>query len=130
MSNMSFSMVPGMHVIIRLKHVLEAGAMCYGTLPETGEIQDGENVHTLVSGFYLENEEVGRIEDATEADNIPAIKYIHEKPFPNVIYFNDSRGNIRTITIVYVPLHDHSSIAQGGPAYGTYYTDYTEEETS
>jgi hypothetical protein len=28
-----------------------------------------------------------------------------------------------TIDIIAVPIHDHSSIVAGGPAYGTYFTD-------
>lgn len=80
-----------------------------------------EGAGTLVRGFFLENYEVGSL--APASNNSVAVVYTHLKPFTNVIYFQAVTGERGMVSIVAAPIHDHSSIVQGGPAYGTYFRD-------
>lgn len=88
--------------------------------------EDGDFV-TLRNGFYVENEDVGVIEDNLPTDKV-AIVYSHRKAEKNTIWFiaADKRQKAR-FDIIAVPIHDHSTIVQGGPAYGTYFTDSEED---
>lgn len=74
----------------------------------------------LEQGFYVEDDTVGEIE---KVDNEVAVIYTHKKFAPNKITFHARTGEIGEVYVISVPIHDHSSIVQGGPAYGTYFTD-------
>jgi hypothetical protein len=74
----------------------------------------------LVSGFAVLHADVGTIE---MMEGEPAVKYVHKKFNMNKIYFKGRTGEIGIVDIISVPIHDHSSIVTGGPAYGTYFTD-------
>jgi hypothetical protein len=74
----------------------------------------------LDNGFYVENEEVGEITPMT--DKVGVI-YEHKYPAENNIYFYSLTGEVCIIIVGKVPVHDHSSIPMGGPAYGTYFSD-------
>ena len=74
----------------------------------------------IVQGFAVLYPEVGTIE-AIEGE--PAVKYTHKKFSMNKIYFLARTGEMGHVDIISVPIHDHSSIVTGGPAYGTYFTD-------
>jgi hypothetical protein len=41
----------------------------------------------------------------------------------NKVYFLSRTGEKGVVDIISVPIHDHSSVVTGGPAYGTYFTD-------
>lgn len=81
---------------------------------------------TLTNGFLSRYENVGYLE--IKDSGSPVVTYSHIEAKENVIYFYASTGEIQTIYIVTVPIHDHSSITQGGPAFGTYHSDYLDEE--
>ncbi len=74
----------------------------------------------LVQGFAVLHPDVGTIE---EIPGEPAVKYTHKKFSMNKIYFLSRTGEKGLADVVSVPIHDHSSIVTGGPAYGTYFTD-------
>lgn len=71
-------------------------------------------------GFYVENTEVGDIVHPHE-DKV-AVDYRHKLPKENTIWFHAATGERVRIMVLTVPVHDHSSIITGGPAYGTYFT--------
>lgn len=75
----------------------------------------------LVRGFAVLYPNVGSIEPTDDEE--PAVKYIHKKYDLNKIYFLARTGEIGFVDVISVPIHDHSSIVTGGPAYGTYFTD-------
>jgi hypothetical protein len=82
---------------------------------------DGQFVDLpLVQGFAVLHADVGTIE---EVPLEPAVKYTHKKFSMNKIYFLARTGEMGIVDIISVPIHDHSSIVTGGPAYGTYFTD-------
>jgi hypothetical protein len=77
----------------------------------------------LLRGFYVEDEEVGEI----SAPNVPgtSVIYTHKKAKENTVWFVartevgglPEMGRFRVIS---VPVHDHSTITTGGPAFATY----------
>ena len=84
--------------------------------------QDYPNASTeLTRGFAVENTTVGEFEpvDETEA----AVIYWHKQPYPNAIWFFARTGERGLVKVISVPIHDHSTIVHGGPAYGTYFDD-------
>jgi hypothetical protein len=76
---------------------------------------------TLTRGFVIKDVDVGDIELTSEEE--VAIIYTHKRPEKNEIWFYALTGERGLIEVVSVPIHDHSSIVQGGPAYGTYFSD-------
>ena len=75
---------------------------------------------TLVNGFAVENELMGDIKIVKDE---PSVIYTHKKFGSNKVFYFGKSGESATIDILSVPIHDHSSIVTGGPAYGTYFTD-------
>lgn len=75
---------------------------------------------TLVNGFAVQYDDVGSIE---AVPNEPAVIYTHKKFGLNKVFFFARTGEISVVDIIAVPIHDHSSILTGGPAYGTYFSD-------
>ena len=97
-----------------------------GYAPRTGEVTlSNGKTRDLQMGFCLENDEVGIIAKAHE-DKV-AIDYKHKYPLENTIFFYSLTGQIGRILVANVPVHDHASIPTGGPAYGTYFSDFKDE---
>ena len=120
--NSSMYMLPGMQVKISLPFDVDKGV---GWVASTGTfVYEGEK-YELVKGFFNrdDTETIGTIE-ATSEDGLSII-YKHKKPERNEIGFVTSTQLVSIISIISVPIHDHSSIVQGGPAYGTFFTDDT-----
>lgn len=78
---------------------------------------------TLINGYAVQYDDVGTLE---AVPNEPAVIYTHKKFGLNKIFFFARTGEISVVDVIAVPIHDHSSIISGGPAYATYFTD---EET-
>jgi len=98
-----------------------------GYSPKTGNVELDNKTYELKVGFLLVNEESGIGELLDNYPNEVAIDY---KPLlygESTIYFYASTGEIIRFGIMPTEVHDHSSIVTGGPAYGTYFTDLTEE---
>ena len=74
-----------------------------------------------INGFVVEDENVGII--TTPVPGEVAIYYHHKKALENRIWFKADTGEVAVCTIASVPIHDHSTVVQGGPAYGTYFSD-------
>jgi len=77
-------------------------------------------VFQLLSGFAVDDDAVGSLRSAS--GDVAAV-YKHTRPEKNFIYFFALTGEMAVVSIVAVPIHDHSSIIQGGPAYATYFND-------
>jgi hypothetical protein len=84
------------------------------------------NASNLINGFVVEDKRVG---DISAGEETGSIVYTHKKAQKNAVWFFAKSGEYGVMNIVSVPIHDHSSIVQGGPAYGTYFSD-DEEKTS
>lgn len=83
-----------------------------------------------VYGFAMENPNIGELTPDPEAisNNELVVIYTPTKNQTNNIHFVTSTGLSNIVTVTTVPVHDHSSIYQGGPAFGTYATAYKKEE--
>lgn len=73
----------------------------------------------LIKGFYVDDPEVGELTENADGGVI----YTHKKYAQNKIYYFARTGERGEVHVISVPIHDHSSIVTGGPAYGTYFTD-------
>ncbi len=124
-SMVSLYLIPGM--VVELKIPSDGGKGAFRTLSPT--YSDGIKEYTLTNGFYEESQgAVGDLQNpsATEV----AIEYHHKRPEENAIWFipaDDPESKV-LFNVIAVPIHDHSSIVQGGPAYGTYFSDDDVEE--
>lgn len=78
-----------------------------------------------VLGFVSEFPEIGTI-TPVEGDDLK-VTYKHLQSKPNRVFFYTPDNEKHTISIVSMPVHDHSSIYQGGPAFGTYASDSGEQ---
>jgi len=92
-----------------------------GTDPPPGYFNDRPNASEMKRGFVVEDERVGTIEITETAE--AAILYSHKQPYKNAIWFFAQTGEIGLMNVIAVPIHDHSTIVHGGPAYGTYFDD-------
>lgn len=127
LGTLSLSLIPGMYVDINIPTITDNDTIPNGMLPKTGTYSYKGEKRELLRGYFVDNTLIGSLEELSEDADLPLkprVRYIHEKPFPNRIYFIDIFSNFAVVDIIAVPIHDHSSITQGGPAYGTYYSDY------
>lgn len=81
----------------------------------------------LLHGFLVENIDVGTLAQSPTYEN--GVRYTHKVGSENAIWFFARTGHKGVMNIINVPIHDHSSIVQGGPAYGTYFDDDEEAAT-
>lgn len=118
-SMVSLYLIPGMSVELSIP---SAGGRGFFK-PSFDTYSDGEKTYTLLNGFYEESEgTVGTLTASSESKL--AVIYKHNKPEANAIWFipDDVKSKV-LYSVISVPIHDHSSIVQGGPAYGTYFSD-------
>lgn len=114
-------LIPGMTVKIALVVETEVGSKGAGAFitQNTSKNYQGKT-YNLTNGFAIHDDTVGSLESV---ESEPAVLYTHHKPEKNTIYFWSFEGNMESISIIGVPIHDHSSIVQGGPAFGSFFTD-------
>ena len=98
-----------------------------GFCPLTGDITLSSNVtRTLKMGFCLESEEVGSLNDKY-SDEV-AVDYKQILTASNIIWFYAYTGERVRIISQPIAVHSHATMAQGGPAYGTYFS-YVDDDT-
>jgi hypothetical protein len=108
-------LLPGM------KAKLTAPGFWVGTADRKKILPSGDYIAvTLINGFVVDNPDIGSIE---EGETPNSVIYTHKKFAPNKVFFYANTGEVGELHIISVPIHDHSSIITGGPAYGTYFTD-------
>ncbi|MBV5347933.1 hypothetical protein JZU46_06945 [bacterium] len=117
----TINMTAGTYIDISTPTDLETGQ---GQFPKkSGEtIKINGVIRTHIYGFISENELIGTVEEVPGTD--VKVRYSHKKSEANRIYFYTANDEKYTIAIIAMPIHDHSSIQQGGPAFGTYYSDH------
>jgi len=96
---------------------------CDDYFVKTGEqkLPYTNRVVELLRGYALDNPNVGDLIISSSQD--AEVIYTHRKPEKNIIWFFALTGEVGKVDVISVEIHDHSSIVQGGPAYGTYFTD-------
>lgn len=125
-SGTSVYLMPGMSVKLRssLSNRNNFGYFAAKSIP-AGYFSDITNVGSILNGFVVEDERNGTITSASDEPGAVVI-YTHKRVATNAIWFFASTGERGLINVISVPIHDHSTIVQGGPAYGTYFDDDTE----
>lgn len=120
-SQASLYLIPGMKAEIWIPINDYNNTAMFPTKSDTYKV--GTTIYTLKNAFYEEsNGIVGEITGVL-TDKFGAT-YWHKKPEKNAIWYISAHPNIKVLwNIISVPIHDHSSIVQGGPAYGTYFSD-------
>jgi hypothetical protein len=116
----SVYLLPGMSVKLKAPgYFIKHGSVAH-------EHREGSvKTRTLKQGFVVDDETVGTIEAVTSE---PAVIYKHKKAYENIITFYALTGEKGYVYVISVPIHDHSTVIQGGPAHGSYFSD-AEEET-
>jgi hypothetical protein len=128
---MAMYLLPGMSIQLKIPVIQDRVSGYFaartGTVDLAKFFGEVNNVSEMVKGFVVEDKRVGVLQaDPTDAS---AVVYTHKRAQKNAIWFFAASGERGVMNIVSVPIHDHSSIVQGGPAYGTYFSD-DEEKTS
>ena len=97
---------------------------------DTTKLWMGKNL-TMVNGFIVDDENVGNITPLTGDDVGCVGVYYTQKTYGvnKVVYFGNMLEEF-TFNIVNIPIHDHSSLSQGGPAHGTYFSEYDIQQTN
>lgn len=125
-SGTSIYLMPGMSV--KLKSPLNVrnsfGWFAAENIPN-GYFTDMTYVSSITRGFVVEDTRVGTIVGAIDEQSTSVI-YTHKRVSENAIWFFSITGERGLVNVISVPIHDHSSIVHGGPAYGTYFDDDTE----
>jgi len=120
-------LMPGMSVKLKssLTNRNNFGYFAAEEIPR-GYFSDMTNVSTITRGFVVEDERNGIISEATDEEGTVVI-YTHKRIAANTIWFFGVGSKVRgLVNVISVPIHDHSSIVMGGPAYGTYFDDDVE----
>lgn len=115
--NVAIHLLAGMKAKITVPHNVFLGE---GWFPKIESFAFSGKTINPINGFWVENEDVGEISEVTGE---LAVIYHHKKSEKNTIWFKAATGETGLVSIVTIPIHDHSSIVQGGPAYGTYFSD-------
>jgi hypothetical protein len=111
----SVYLLPGMSIKIKVTHFFVQ------TDTVEHKYQDGTvKSVSLINGFVVDNEKVGEIKAVPSE---PAVIYKHNKFEYNMVTFYALTGEKGSVDVMSVPIHDHSSIVAGGPAYGSYFSD-------
>jgi hypothetical protein len=124
----AITMSPGMSIDISVPVDQEVGQGEFKR-PVEDEVKIGGVVKPHILGFVSEFPAVGTITEVAGPEL--KITYSHLQNKPNRVFFFTNDNDQHTISIISMPIHDHSSMYQGGPAYGTYaYDKIVEEETT
>jgi hypothetical protein len=128
MSNITVSLGTTNRILIEVPVSVETGSYPKGSfaVPDTSVKYNGIE-QEVVNGFIMEYPNVGTLEPST--GECLGVIYTHNDPTKsNRIYFISSDYRMSSVDIVNVPVHDHASITQGGPAHGTYSSEVDLQE--
>lgn len=111
----SIYLIPGMEISLVVSNMApKVGNFIY--LDENSEYKTVQ----LINGFFLVDETSGIL---TPGSGNSSATYVHTKFSKNRIVFVSVNKDIATLDIIAAPIHDHSSVLTGGPAFGTYFSD-------
>jgi hypothetical protein len=121
LAHTSIYLLTGMKAMIRIPLNVDDNRAMYPTERTTYRHNGVE--YTLINGFFVVNAAVGEIERKLTNDEGFGVLYWHKKPESNTIIYLTEDPRIQAIcSVMSVPIHDHSSIVQGGPAFGSYFS--------
>lgn len=116
-------LMPGMSVrlVSSLTNRNNFGYFAAQDIP-TGYFGDTTYVGDITHGFVVEDTRNGDLSVMTD-DIGTSVTYTQKRIASNSIWFFAVSGERGLVNVISVPIHDHSSIVHGGPAYGTYFDD-------
>ena len=122
-SGVAVYLIPGMSVKLTspLSNRNNFGYFAAQEIPP-GYFSDLTNVSDILNGFVVEDKRNGVLKAAADEQGAVVI-YTHKRVAPNAIWFFAVSGERGLVNVISVPIHDHSTIVHGGPAYGTYFDD-------
>jgi len=122
-SGTSVYLMPGMSVKLRsgVTNRNDYGWFVATEIP-AGHFADMTYVSDITRGFVVEDTRNGVIIEASDEESASVI-YTHKRVAGNAVWFFAISGERGLINVISVPIHDHSTIVHGGPAYGTYFDD-------
>ena len=122
-SGVAVYLIPGMSVKLTssLSNRNNFGYFAAQTIPD-GYFGDMTYVSDILRGFVVEDERNGVLSAAPDEQGTVII-YTHKRIAANAIWFFAVSGERGLVNVISVPIHDHSTIVHGGPAYGTYFDD-------
>jgi len=125
-SGVAIYLIPGMSVKLTssLSNRNNFGYFAAETIPD-GYFSDMTYVSDILNGYVVEDRRNGVIKAASDEPGAVVI-YTHKRVAPNAIWFFSISGERGLVNVISVPIHDHSTIVHGGPAYGTYFDDDSE----
>lgn len=117
----TISVPKGVRITLTVPTDIRTGQGFFPTSKPTVLIDGSVEVPT-VYGFAVRNSSVGKLEANTDSINagVLSVFYTQLLSKENTIYFFADTGEQQNINVIIVPIHDHSSIYQGGPAFGTF----------
>jgi len=129
-SSYTISLPAGTSIKLRVPSDLKSGHGFFPSQEDTIYI-DGKELK-LVNGFAIRYSNIGELHvvPSNLRTGDPEIIYTHLKQQENKIYFFSDNKIYQTVDVLNIPIHDHSSIVQGGPAFGTYFVDYNVDNTN
>jgi len=123
-SGVAVYLIPGMSVKLTsgLTNRNNFGYFAAEKVPP-GYFTDMTYVGDITKGFVVEDKRNGSLSIAQDETEGTVVVYTHNRVAPNAIWFFAVSGERGLVNVISVPIHDHSTIVHGGPAYGTYYDD-------
>ena len=114
-------MIPGQSIKIKspVDSINRRGFFAAEKLPDNFKVSDNQG--DFLRGFIMEDKDVGAMEPTGTEE--AAVIYTHRQPYENSIWFFSATTERGLVKVIAVPIHDHSTIIHGGPAYGTYFDD-------
>jgi len=122
----SINLAVGEEVQLDIPNDYKSGKGWFARGGEKGTIRYLGKERDLLRGFMVENDNIGEIRPNPNK-NAASVIYLQKLSGENRIYFFAETGEMAVCNITQIPVHDHSSIMQGGPAYATYYTNVEEQ---
>lgn len=126
----SINLAVGEEILLEIPNDYKSGKGWFAKMGENGaegKIKWLGDTRDLVRGFMSENESIGTIK-VNPNKKTASVIYLQKLSGENRVYFFADTGEMAVCNITQIPVHDHSSIMQGGPAYATYYTNPEEQK--
>ena len=121
-SGTSIYLIPGQSVKLRSNTSIKNSFGWFAAQIPPGHFSDLTYVSDIINGFVVEDTRIGTIVKATD-EKSASVVYTHKRVASNAIWFFSADEQRGLVNVISVPIHDHSSVVHGGPAYGTYFDD-------
>jgi hypothetical protein len=123
----SVNLAVGEEILLEIPNDYKSGKGWFAKGGATGTIKWLGDDRDLLRGFMAENTNIGSLRINPNKSSA-SVLYLQKLSGENRIYFFAETGESAVCNVTQIPVHDHSSIMQGGPAYATYHTNPEEQK--